>query len=218
MIVKKLFEDTKPAVGGSIERMELKDLKESISNHGQLEEIIECDVVLPDGRVVNNAIVSGYKRSAIISNPRKKHIGKVGLVKYMGLLQDNTPVKMTAKDKKIYVAERARIYTSLGMSHKDIMETLKKQTGLSDRRLYMLIPDDLKDPVKQAARKSDALMHQKQKPDIPKEKTLDDFSKLDIISYLMDLLDANRMPKYVITDDEKAKLVELKNLIEKWCI
>jgi hypothetical protein len=214
-MIKELTSTEWGKVSKPTEQMELKDLKESISNHGQLEEIIECDVVLPDGHIVNNAIVSGFKRSAVISNPKKRHIGKIGLVKYKGLLQDNTPVRMSAKDKKIYVATRARIYDSLGMSHKDIMETLKKQTGLSNRRLYMLIPDDLKDPVKQAARKSDAILHQKLKPDIPQEKTLSDFPKLGIINYLVNLLDAERLP--VITDDEKARLLTLKDLITKWC-
>jgi len=198
--------------------MPLKNLKDSIANHGQIEDVIEANVVLPGGRVVNDIIVSGYKRSHVISSPKKRSLGNIGLAKYIRLLKDNAPVKLTAQEKKLYVESRAREFVGLGMTHKQIMETLKKLTGLSDRQLYKLIPDDCKDPIKQAAGKSAALMQQKRESDIPKEKTLEDFSKLDIIKYLVDLLDANRMPKYVITDAEKAKLIELRDLITKWCV
>lgn len=196
--------------------MPLKDLKDSIANHGQIEDVIEANVVLPGGRVVNDIIVSGYKRSHVISSPKKRSLGNIGLAKYIRLLKDNAPVKLTAQEKKLYVESRAREFVGLGMTHKQIMETLKKLTGLSDRQLYKLIPDDCKDPTKQAAGKSAALMQQKREPE-HKEKTLSDFSKADILDYMLVWLDAEKLIVTTISDREKAKLLKLKDLIVKWC-
>lgn len=127
-----------------MDKEKYKNLQKSLKKHGQQYPIHRCKF----------GIIDGYKRSELLVEEQPSILDKTSrfidhpeietIEEYLGLIDSMQPVQMTSKEKHHYIEVRSKELKSKGVSAKNIIKILKRITGLSERQIYRIIPNDIK--------------------------------------------------------------------------